>query len=231
MGRVARAIEGRIARAFERRIHARADRVFLDPASRAGWERHQRAMDLAEVAEDAAASGLTDNEARDRLGTELPSDREAIDQTIAHLASQRTSYLMDRAFRLLTAARNHDEVKPIDPLVRDQCLAEARIGRLALEEAFAELLRQEPRLGDYAAGTEEPDEKLNRIRKAGLVGARASDPLLHTELAEEIVYDYLRAQANPRLFEPSTPVFELEFRTRIRHLAQFGGDPRPRASN
>jgi hypothetical protein len=188
-------------------------------------------MDLADMAEDAAASGATDSEARDRLAPQLPSDREVIDQTVAHLSSLRSSYLMDRAFRLLTAARDQDEVRPIDPLVRDQFLAQARIGRLPLDEAFTELLRQEPRLGDHTAGTEEPDEKLNRIREAGLLGTRASDPLLQTELAQEIVYDYLRAQANPRLFEPSTPVFELEFRTRIRHLAQFGGDPRPRASN
>jgi hypothetical protein len=222
---------GRIARAIERRIHARADRVFQDPAARADWERHQRAMDLADVAEDAASSGVTDSEARDRVAAQLPSDREVIDETVAHLTSLRTSYLMDRAFRLLTAARDRDEVRPIDPLVRDQFLAEARLGRLPLEEAFAELLRQEPRLGAHTAGTEEPDEKLNRIRKAGLVGTRASDPLLHTELAQAIVYDYLRAQANPRLFEPSTPAFELAFRTRIRHLAQFSGEPRPRGSN
>lgn len=137
MGRVARAIEGRVARAVERRIHARADRVFQDPAARAGWERHQRAMDhLADVAEDVASRGMTDSEAHDRVAAQLLADREVIDQTIAHLASQRTSYLMDRAFRLPTAARDHDEVRPIDPRVRDQFLAQARIGRLPLEEAF-----------------------------------------------------------------------------------------------
>lgn len=189
---------GFIARAVGRRVAKAIDDVQQTPEGRAAMERGERRMALVQVATQLAGSGLDDDAACAQLRARLPDDPELVRDGIKHLGALRTSYLDDRAYRLLTAAVDGSSVRPIDPAVREQFLAEAQLGRMSLDDAFAYLVSLEPRLHDLLERRlEAPASKRNGFRfsrsEPQLVGPLAESPhaVVNTDLARGVVVEYL----------------------------------------
>ena len=123
---------GFIGRAVGRRIARALDDAAQTPEGRAATQRGAGRRALVQAAQEIAESGLEDDVACAELRARLPEDPEPARDAIEHLAALRTSYLDDRAYRLLTAAVDDTPVRPIDPAVREQFLAEAQLGRMSL---------------------------------------------------------------------------------------------------
>jgi hypothetical protein len=187
-----------------------------------------------------ARSDLDDTTACARLSERLPADRELARGVVERGTHHRTSYVDDHAYRLLCASLDECQVRPIDPAVREQFLAEAELGRRSLTDAFERLAALDPRLRDEALR----HITVPRTGRSGwgisktqiLVGrwAGSPHPILNTDLAEEVVSQY-RAVIGEGLRpddQPSTPFFDREH-TPVDGFARFvfAEDPRPRASN
>jgi hypothetical protein len=230
---------GFLARAVGRRIGKALDEFAQSPEGRAGIERSHRFMAVADSAEEIAGRDADDVTACAQLRERLPEDRETVHEAIDQLGGLRTSFLTDRAYRLLTAALDGTPARPIDPAVRDQFLAEARLGRMSLTDAFQTLLELEPRLHDrLVRGPEEPHTTRSGWRiesEPRLVGAWAESPhpVLNTDLAARIVSEYFVATSKGRSADTDpTPFFERKKQTWGGSFALFGkGDTRPRAKN
>ena len=95
---------GFIGRAVGRRIARALDDAAQTPEGRAAVERGARQRALLKTAQEIAESGAEDDVACTELRARFPEDPEAVRDAIEHLAALRTSYLDDRAYRLLTAA-------------------------------------------------------------------------------------------------------------------------------
>jgi hypothetical protein len=172
-------------------------------------------------ARQAAMSGAEDEAACQVLRAGLPKDREPVGKALARLADLRVNYLEDRAFRLLQAASTDSPVQPIDAQHRELYLEEARLGRMPLAEAFAYLAALEPRLTQRVG----PVGRLT-VGLGELVGPRASSPhpLLRTDLAIEIVTEYLKARREgAAITEDLTPFFERPRRAFTGTFFTFGG--------
>lgn len=231
---------GFITRALGRRITNAIDEAASTPEGQAAIERVRRQMELAQAAQKIAGSGLDDQAACEDVRIRVVDDPVAAQDAIKHLAALRTSYLDDRAYRLLTAAVDGTHVRPIDPNVSEQFSAEARLGRMSLSDAFAYLVSLEPRLADEPARRAEE----RRTRRSGfsvgrsepdLIGAWAQSPhpVLNTDLAAAVVRGYSAVTRGGRVPEDDpTPFFERRKRTGGGSFALFGkGDTRPRAQN
>jgi hypothetical protein len=227
---------GFITRALGRRITNAIDEAASTPEGQAAMERGRRQMELAQVARQIAGSGVDDQAACSELRDWLPDDQGAI----KHLGAPRTSYLDDRAYRLLTAAVDGTPVRPIDPAVFEQFSAEARLGRMSLSNAFAYLVSLEPRLADeQARRAEERHTRRNGFSvgrsEPDIVGAWAESPhpVLNTDLAAGVVREYSAVTRGGRIpGDDTTPFFERTKRTGGGSFALFGkGDTRPRAQN
>jgi len=216
---------GFLERALGQRIRRELDEQARDRSGRRQRTRARRQLVLTETARALAASDRDDPTASARLRSHLPRDRTVARDAIDDLAERRTSYLDDRAYRLLTAAVDGTPVRPIDPAVASQFAAEAELGRLSLSDAFAALAVLEPRLRD---ASRQADDTL-------LVGPWASGPhaVLNTELAAGIVREYAAATRDGRAPEADpTPVFERLADAPGESGALFGRDDnRPRARN
>ena len=210
------------------------------PDGQAAVERSRRQMELAQVVRQIAGSDLDDESACARLRLQLPGDRESTQGAITHFEGLRTSYLDDRAYRLLTAAVVDIPVRAIDPAVVEQFSAEAELGRLSLSEAFAYLVSLEPRLAeDPARRADERQHKRSGFSvgrsEPELVGARAESlhPVLNTDLAAAMVREYAAVTRGGHVPDNDpTPFFDRRKRTGGGSFALFGtGDIRPRAQN
>jgi CheY-like chemotaxis protein len=160
---------GFITRSIGRRITKALDDVARTPEGKAALERVQGQMALADIALEIAGSGLDDSSACAELRKRLSEHPRAAGDAIEHLGALRTSYLDDRAYRLLTAAVDDGAVRPIDPAVRGQFLAEAKLGRLPLKDGFEYLASLEPRLHDL------PPRRLADLRQkpSGFTSSRS----------------------------------------------------------
>src|ERR1700722_57681 len=127
---------GFVTRAIGRHVRKTLDELAQTPEVKAALERTEHGMALAAVAQEMAASGLDDDAACAELRERLAEHPRAAGDAIEQLGGLRTSYLDDRAYRLLTAAVDGAPVRPIDPAVRDQFLAEAQLGRMSLNDGF-----------------------------------------------------------------------------------------------
>lgn len=210
------------------------------PEGQTAMERGRRQMGLAQVGRQIAGSDLDDEGACAKLREQIDEDRESANGAIKHFEALRTSYLDDRAHRLLTAAVDGTSVRPIDPALIEQFSAEAELGRRSLSDAFAYLVSLEPRLAEeparraaerqhkrsgFSVGRSEPE----------LVGAWAESPhlVLNTDLAAAIVREYTAVTRGGRVHDNDpTPFFERRKRTGGGSFGPFGkGDTRPRAQN
>ena len=194
---------GFITRSIGRRITKALDDVARTPEGKAALERVQGQMALADIALEIAGSGLDDSSACAELRKRLSEHPRAAGDAIEHLGALRTSYLDDRAYRLLTAAVDDGAVRPIDPAVRGQFLAEAKLGRLPLKDGFEYLASLEPRLHDLpprrlADLRQKPSGFTSSRSEPGLVGAWAesSHPVLNTDLAASVVKTYLAVKGS-----------------------------------
>jgi hypothetical protein len=232
---------GFLTKAIGRRVTRALDEFSHTPDGQAAIERNERRMAVARMTREVAGGGLDDNAALAELRERLPQDSEASRGAIDHLAARRTSYLDDRAYRLLIAAVTDTAIGPIDPAVSDQFLAEAVLGRMSLAEAFEHLAELEPRLRDVPV--REQERRWGRcgwsFRRAEpeLVGAWAETrhPILNTDLAAAVVREYrlVTGQGRVRAVDNDpTPFFERKKRSFGGSFALFGGgDTRPRARN
>jgi len=230
MGFLGRAVGRRIAKALDDAAHTHEGKAAI--------ERGERRMALARTAREIAGSGLDDDAACAELRERLPGDPEPARDAIEHLGALRTSYLDDRAYRLFTAAVNDTPVRPIDPDVREQFLAEARLGRMSLTDAFAYLVSLELRLGDlHERRSQDAARKRSGFSfgRSGpeLVGplAESADAVVNTDLARSVVVEYLAVTRDARGGEQDpTPFFERKRRMFSGTFRVFG-KTQPRAQN
>ena len=213
-------------------------KVLDHPAVQAVVEQGQPVVAVLEAARECALSNVDDEAARAELQQRLPEDHEVVDRAVQLLAGRRSNYWDDRAYRILHACLDDTAVQAIDLAFHDAFLAEARLGRRPLREAFDELAALEPRLRDA---------RLRRVvapaaRRSGwglsgseiLVGRWAADchPMLSTDLAEDVVstYQELTRDRSRLDAEPSTPFIERQ-PIPMEGFPRFLGaiDPRPRA--
>ena len=230
---------GFTGRVLGRRITKALDEMAESPEGQAVLEHDRRKMELSNAVRQIAGTALDDDAACAELRGYLPEDPHTARYAIEHLGALRTSYLDDRAYRLLTAAVDGTPVRPIDPAVREQFLAEAELGRMSLSDAFAFLSSLEPRLtADAARASVQPPRKQGFSfgrSDPPIVGAWAKSPhaIINTELAASVVREYglaLRAGLKPD--DDATPFFERKKRSFGHSFAVFGnGDTHPRAAN
>jgi hypothetical protein len=210
------------------------------PEVRRMLEREEAAWELADAARAAAGTGAADEEACAALRRRLPPDHGLVATAMNDLARDRTGYLNDRAYRLLTAAAVPAPVRPIGPDVCERFEAERALGRQSLTDAFETLAALEPRLRDEAAriweshalemqaareGKRTPRE---RRRRAALTGrhAEGADPRLRTDLASLVTCEYAIVTRGGQCPDADpTPFFEREHHA----MVGFGDDSRPRA--
>jgi hypothetical protein len=231
---------GFITRAIGRRIQKSLLESAQTPEGQAAIERGRRRWLVMETARTIAGRELDDQAALVELGEVLPGDQDSAREAIVELAEHRNSYLDDRAYRLLTAVVDGTAVRPIDPAVRDQFLAEAQLGHMSLGDAFEQLVSLEPRLGEFVRRQSEgspPKQGWSRTKDGSelhLVGRFAESPydLVKTDLASSVVREYVGAGAYgsaPR--DDPTPFFERRKHTGGFTFALFEKDTRPRARN
>ena len=137
---------GFVTKVIGRPVKKALDEFVETPQAQTAIAQAKRQMAVVKIARAAAGSPAEDELACTDLRERLPEDAEAVSGATKHLAALRTSYLDDRAYRLLTAVVEAMPVRAIDPVVRDQFLAEAKLGRMPLEDAFEYLASLEPRL-------------------------------------------------------------------------------------
>jgi hypothetical protein len=224
-------------RAVGRRIAKHADDFAQTPEGEAAIELHLRTMQLADTSREVAGTASDDAAASAELQTRLPEDPDAIRGAVDHLGALRTSYLDDRAYRLLTAAVQGTPVRPIDPDVAEQFVQEAQLGRMSLDDAFAQLISLEPRLSDL-----QPRPSDQRAKERGGLTTRSGQPIVgpgaesahavvNTDLARGVVVEYLAVTRDGSAREPDlTPFFERKRRTYTGTFAMFG-TTQPRAKN
>jgi hypothetical protein len=208
------------------------------PETQANAERQREKMAPARLAQRVARGDADDEVARVVLRQELTVEREALDTSVNYLASLRVDYVTDRAFRLLSAARDDEPVRPIDPVARDQFLSESRLGRMPLKDAFEYLVSVKPELQQLA------DSAISRgqgpafsLTDRGVLGpgARNSEPVLNTDFAVNLANDYVM-QSQREMSLPgqdiTTPFFERQNLSHARSFFPLGlGGSRPRARN
>jgi hypothetical protein len=124
-------------KALGRRIDEAFEEARQDPEVQARRERGERIMAVTQAAREVASSDLDDASACTALRERLPHDEDAIRAAADRLRGIRTEYLVDRVYRLLSAVLDNAPVRPIDPAVADQFLAEAQLGRRSLIELLS----------------------------------------------------------------------------------------------
>jgi hypothetical protein len=180
------------------------------------------------AAREIAHEDLSDPDARDKLRGQIV-DGEPARRAVELLASGRDGYIKDRAYRLLTAALDQTDVRPIDPALREQFMREEELGRMPLEEAFAELAEREPALSELG-GEDDPRAFENQAGKLIGVGARSADPLLRSDLAASVVAQYVGIRQGRLEGDPRAPYLDAPITAR--YSGYFvGGEDRPRATN
>jgi hypothetical protein len=174
------------------------------PSSPEGLERERvgrLSSEISLAAKRHAASAIDDETAERLLRGEVSDRGEPARAAIKDFGDPRDNFLYDRAYRLLTAAVDGGAVRPIDTTVRDLFLTEERLGRLSLEDAFAELALTEPRLlaveremskrRPQFATNPSPKETiqvvLTQIERLVGFGARGQGWLLRSDLVQAIV--------------------------------------------
>ncbi len=145
------------------------------------------------------------------------------------LSLARDGYIKDRAYRLLTAALDETDVRPIDPSLCTQFMREEALGRIPLEEAFTELAEHEPELSELT-GEEDPGVLQNRARELVGIAARSGDPLLRSDLAASIIEQYVGIRQGRLEGDLRAPYFDTRLTARYSGNL-IGGDDRPRATN
>lgn len=164
-------------------------KAIRSPEARAQLDLIRRADPIVRAARDLAYEPISDVEARDRLGARI-GDAEAAREAIEMLSVGRDSFVKDRAYRLLTAAVGREDVRPIDPAVREAFQREEALGRMPLNEAFAHLAELEPDL-TQAAEAEPLIGRSDRMRELVGLQARSGDPLLRSDVAASVVSQYV----------------------------------------
>jgi hypothetical protein len=198
---------------------------------------------LVDAALAAAASDATDAQACTSLREWLPPDGRIVADATSDLAAERTTYLDDRAYRLLIAAASRGPVPPIGADVRERFEAERTLGRRSLTDAFETLAALEPQLRDdvlerwesYESQAQafrerrRPPKERRRPTLTGTSAQHCADPLLHTTLASEVAYEYALITEGGRVPDDDpTPFFQREHVWQHAIGASYL-DPRPHA--
>lgn len=227
---------GFISRAIGRRVGKSIDQWASTPERQAAVQQSRRVTDFIRAVQRIAGSDLDDESACAKVREQLPDDRELVDSAVRVLETSRTSFLTDRAYRLLMSAVDGTPVRPIDPGVFDQFSAEGELGRLSLSDAFAHLLSLEPRIADELARQNESRGDGKPHFKAGsnweLYGpsGESQHPVLNTDLAADVIREYVAVTKGGRLADTDpTPFFEREKRTS--GITFVVGKSRPQAKN
>ena len=207
-------------------VERAADYAVAHPPSSPEALEHARVLKLSvEISRAAlgqAASSADDETAVATLRGDVSEGGAAVREAIKYLGDPRDNFLYDRAYRLLTAAVDGGPVRPIDPTIGDLFLAEERLGRLPLRDAFAYLAQTEPRLLDVEREISErrseflmdssQDEMirvvLNRIERLVGFSARDNGWLMRSDLTQAVVFRYLLAVAGARNEDAMLSLFQ-----------------------
>lgn len=98
------------------------------PEGRLATQQGLGQMAFSEDVRRLAGSSLDDAAATAQLRECVSEDAELARRMVSPLAGSRTSYLDDREYRLLTAAIDGTEVRPIDPTVREHLRRHISVG-------------------------------------------------------------------------------------------------------
>jgi hypothetical protein len=193
------------------------------PSSPEALERRhllELSVQITQSALRQAASVEDDETAAAALRDSVKDGGVAVLDAIEDLGDPRDNFLYDRSYRLLTAAVDGSPVRPIDPTIRDLFLAEERLGRLPLKDAFVWLAQMEPRLLDLEGEVRErhwdraddPGHQVHRfvVRRAGQLvgfGVRGKGWLIRSDIAEAVVLRYLLAVAGTDGGDETSPLF------------------------
>jgi hypothetical protein len=196
------------------------------PGNEPDWLRIRSLAQVQAMAEESDSRALVAIE--DEVRSHVEAAREARQRLAPHISC----YDGDRAVRLLDAALSGSPVHPI----RAECVElfgeEARLGRMPLREAFAELASREPELERIMQGFEERHAALMASidespevppRSAGFVmlrdaqqevdriigtKARHADPLLRSYLPRNIAFSWLAViSGGPPHMDPDASYF------------------------
>jgi hypothetical protein len=138
-----------------------------------------------------------DESAKARLAEEIAPHRRGRDAALRMLRRGRGEFLSDRAFRLLYAATHDLPVEPRCRQMEELFGREARLGRLPVATAYAQLVEMEPRLGDPELSHRGSSETATNATPAGMrlsmflgPNAQHPDPLVRSQLALSIAAQY-----------------------------------------
>ncbi|HEY1713052.1 MAG TPA: hypothetical protein VGG07_09115 [Solirubrobacteraceae bacterium] len=120
---------------------------------------------MVTVARLIAGSPADDEEVARRMRRRV-KDPEAVQLALQELRPRRTDFLDDRAYRILEAVGTGQPVAPVDPACEENFLAQERLARLPIKDAFATLADLAPGLrllearvadGGWRADAGDPD--------------------------------------------------------------------------
>jgi hypothetical protein len=223
-------LKGRLGGAVMKRIEAL-------PSVQAGIQRTARTGPSEAAARKLAYTRLDDEAAKAKLCEQLDATPEVLTETAIAMSKRREDYINDRSYRLLSAAAVDRAVQPIPPERAELFGREEALGHMPIDEAFALLIKSEPRLADMQrralTHSQTPDagcQLAEDIRRAlhMLVGggAEGEDELLHTALATSIAHQYLQMLGEEeRGASTQTPYWEIP-RRKVVLTSTFG--PRQR---
>jgi hypothetical protein len=213
---------GRIAWAIWRRFES-------TPGVRGQVEHQKRVVEISIEAERAACSSLDDSQAKTMLAARLSSDLTptSIAAARARLV-ERTEYISERAYRLLTAIVDDCPVAPVPQEMEQRFMREEALGRMPLDGAFQYLAEMEPRLRDVEQQMSRELAALGQCtgltqsaHKALIdlvgVGVSRDDTLLSTNLAASIARQYLEIRGGiTSLGNTRTSYFDAPLRIGVR---------------
>lgn len=201
-------------------------RIEAMPSVKASVERDRRIGPVFLAASQLAYGALDDDSAKAQLRSRQEAEPELLRDAAIERSKHREDYVGDRVYRLLSAAAADAPVQPIPPERAGLFSREAALGRKSMQEAFSQLARLEPALGEIESDVRSGERRFDRgdrsppaglqllskrmqARLGELVGGAAQheDELLCTNLAGSIAHQYLRILAGDAHLGKTTESF------------------------
>ena len=123
-------------------------RIEAMPSVKASVERDRRLGPVFLAASQLAYGALDDDSAKAQLRSRQEAEPALLRDAAIERSKQREDYVGDRVYRLLSAAAADGPVQPIPPERAELFSREAALGRMPMQEAFSQLVRLEPALGE-----------------------------------------------------------------------------------
>lgn len=184
-----------------------------------GWLRLKRLASVQAMVEES------DERALEAITDEVRRNPKAAREARQRMAPYISRYGADRAVRLIDAAMHGSSMQPIRPECVEMFGQEAKLGRMPLRKAFAEIASREPELErmvqqfeECRMATTESSDHLASIHTVRMmlrevdriIGPRSQhpDPLLRSDVPRNIVFCWLRnISGTPPRTDPDASYF------------------------